>query len=135
MGYRMSNLYWLSEAQVDRLRPYFPKSRGRARVDDRRVLSGIIFINRNGLRWCDAPSEYGPPKTLYNRWQRWSDMGVFARIMMGLAEQAPDNKTISIDATYIKAHRTASSLGVQKGAWASDRADQGWHEHKAKCRY
>ena len=96
----MSNLYWLTEAQMQRLRPYFPKSRGRARVDDRRVLSGIIFINRNGLRWCDAPAEYGPPKTLYNRWKRWSDMGVFARIMMGLAEQAPDNKTISIDATY-----------------------------------
>jgi transposase len=44
----MSNLYWLTEAQMQRLRPYFPKSRGRARVDDLRVLSGIIFINRNG---------------------------------------------------------------------------------------
>jgi transposase len=40
----MSNLDWLSEAQKDRLRPYFPKNRGRARVDDRRVLNGIIFI-------------------------------------------------------------------------------------------
>ena len=67
-------------------------------MDDRRVLRGIIFINRNGLRWCDAPAAYGPPKTLYNRWKRWSDMGVFTRIMMGLTEQAPDNKTISIDA-------------------------------------
>ena len=81
----MSNLFWLTEAQMARLRPYFPKSHGRPRVDDRRVLSGIIFINRNGLRWCDAPREYGPPKTLYNRWKRWSDMGVFARIMEGLA--------------------------------------------------
>ncbi|MDC0012264.1 transposase, partial [Octadecabacter sp.] len=60
----MSNLYWLTETQMERLRPYFPKSRGRARVDDCRVLSGIIFINRNGLRWYDAPAEYGPPKTL-----------------------------------------------------------------------
>lgn len=111
----MSTLYWLTETQMQRLRPNFPKSRGRARVDDRRVLSGIIFINRNGLRWCDAPAEYGPPKTLYNRWKRWSDMGVFARIRMGLAEQAPDNKTISIDATYLKAHRTASSLRFKKG--------------------
>ena len=50
----MSNLFWLSEAQMERLRPFFPKSHGRPRVDDRRVLSGIIFINRNGLRWCDA---------------------------------------------------------------------------------
>ena len=49
------------------------------------MLSGIIFINRNGLRWCDAPREYGPPKTLYNRWKRWGDKGVFARMMEGLA--------------------------------------------------
>ena len=107
----MNNLYWLSEDQMGRLQPYFPMSRDRARVDDKRVLSGIIFINRNGLRWCDAPKEYGPHKTLYNRWKRWSDMGVFARIMEGPAAKAPDNKTISIDATYLKAHRTASSLG------------------------
>ena len=111
----MSNLYWLTEEQMMRLRPYFPTSRGRPRVDDIRVLSGIIFINRNGLRWCDAPAAYGPPKTLYNRWKRWSDMGVFARIMTGLAAAAPDKKTISIDATYLKAHRTASSLGLKKG--------------------
>jgi transposase len=111
----MSNLYWLSEGQMERLRPYFPKSHGVPRVDDRRVLSGIIFINRNGLRWRDAPAEYGPYKTLYNRWKRWSDMGVFARIMTGLAANSPDNKTISIDATYLKAHRTASSLGAKKG--------------------
>ena len=72
----MSNLYWLSEAQMERLRPYFPKSQGVPRVYDRLVLSGIIFVNRNGLRWWDAPKEYGPHKTLYNRCKRWSDMGV-----------------------------------------------------------
>jgi transposase len=111
----MSNLYWLSEDQMGRLRPYFPMSRGRARVDDRGVLSGIIFINRNGLRWRDAPKKYGPHKTLYNRWKRWGDMGVFGQIMEGLAAKAPDNKTITIDATYLKEHRTASSLRVKKG--------------------
>lgn len=111
----MSNLFWLTEAQMDRLRPFFPKSHGRPRVDDRRVLSGIIFINRNGLRWCDAPAVYGPPKTLYNRWKRWCGMGVFARIMEGLASEAAEQKTVMIDATYLKAHRTASSLAVKKG--------------------
>ena len=55
-------------------------------------------------------------------------MGVFARIMTGLAAEAPDNKTISIDATYLKARRTASSLGLKKGGRTSDRADKGWHE-------
>ena len=111
----MSDLFWLSEAQVERLRPFFPKSRGRARVDDRRVLSGIIYVNRGGLMWKDAPAAYGPPKTLYNRWKRWSDNGVFARIMVGLAAESAEHKTIMIDATYLKAHRTASSLCVKKG--------------------
>ena len=69
----MSDLFWLSAAQMARLEPYFPKSYGKPRVDDRRVLSGIILINRNGLRWRDAPREYGSHKTLYNRWKRWSD--------------------------------------------------------------
>ena len=114
-GVMMSNLFWLTEAQMARLRPFFPKSHGVPRVDDRRVLSGIIFINRNGLRWCDAPMEYGPPKTLYNRWKRWGEMGVFARIMEGLACEAAVPKTVMIDATYLKAHRTATSLRWKKG--------------------
>ena len=111
----MSNLYWLTDAQMARLKPFFPKSHGKPRVDDRRVLSGIIFINRNGLRWCDAPKEYVPAKTLYNRWKRWSDNGVFARILTGLSAEGTEHKTIMMDATYLKAHRTASSLAVKKG--------------------
>ena len=114
-GVIMINLFWLTDELVERLRPFFPKSHGKPRVDDRRVLSGIIFINRNGLRWCDAPREYGPPKTLYNRWKRWGDMGVFARMMEGLASEGTEQKTIMIDATYLKAHRTASSLRAKKG--------------------
>ena len=111
----MSDLFWLSDEQMARLEPFFPKSHGKPRVDDRRVLSGIIFINRNGLRWRDAPAEYGPAKTLYNRWKRWGDMGVFARVMRGLSEQGADPSTLMIDATYLKSHRTASSLRVKKG--------------------
>ena len=111
----MSNLFWLTDGQMARLRPFFPRSHGKPRVDDRRVLSGIIFINRNGLRWRDAPREYGPPKTLCNRWKRWGDMGVFARMMEGLAAEGSQQKTVMIDATYLKAHRTASSLRAKKG--------------------
>ena len=122
----MTNLYWLTDEQMARLKPFFLKSHGVPRVDDRRVLSGIIFINRNGLRWSDAPKEYGPAKTLYNRWKRWGDMGVFARMMEGLASEAAVPTTVTIDVSrhaplvraclrkYLKAHRTASSLGVKK---------------------
>ncbi len=84
-------------------------------MDDRRVLSGIIFVNRNGLRWRDAPREYGPHKTLYNRWKRWGAMGVFVRMMEGLSAQRAELQTVMIDATYLKAHRTASSLGGKQG--------------------
>jgi transposase len=58
----MSEQFWLSDEQVERLAPYLPRSRGKARVDDRRVLSGIIHVQRNGLRWCDAPAVDGPHK-------------------------------------------------------------------------
>ena len=89
----MSNLFWLTDAQIARLRPFFPKSHGVPRVDDRRVLSGITFINRNGLRWCDTPKVYGPAKTLYNRWKRWGYKGIFARMMEGLASEAAVHET------------------------------------------
>ena len=58
----MSDLYWLTDEQMARAQPYFPKSHGRPRVDDRRVLSDIVFVNRNGLSWCDAPKDHGPHK-------------------------------------------------------------------------
>ena len=114
----MSELFWLTDEQMRRLEPFFPKSRGRARVDDRRVLSGIIYVNRGGLMWKDAPSAYGPPKTLYNRWKRWGRMGVFARMMTELAAEGQDTDTLMIDATHLKAHRTAASLRSQKGGQA-----------------
>ena len=112
----MSDLYWLTDAQMKRLEPFFPKSHGKPRVDDRRVLSGIIFINRDGLRWRDAPAAYGRPKTLYNRWKRWSDKGIFARMLLELADQGQQTDTLMIDATHLKAHRTASSLRLKKGS-------------------
>ena len=80
------------------------------RVDDRRIISGIIFVIRNGLRWRDAPSAYGPPKTIYNRFIRWSRLGVFNRIFAELAGKSVEPDRIMIDATHLKAHRTAASL-------------------------
>lgn len=69
----MRDLNWLTEEQMERLRPFFPKSYGRPRIDDKRVLSGIIFVNRKGLRWCDTPKDYGPARMMYNRWKRWGE--------------------------------------------------------------
>ena len=68
----MSDQFWLTKAQLKRVEPFFPRTRGIPRVDDRRVVSGIAHVIRNGPRWRDAPAVYGPHKTLYNRFVRWS---------------------------------------------------------------
>jgi len=104
----------LSEAQMRRIAPYFPLSHGVPRVDERRVISGIVFVIRNGLRWRDAPRDYGSHKTIYNRFVRWSRLGVFNKIFAELARKAGKSDRLMIDATHLKAHRTAASL-LKKG--------------------
>ena len=110
----MSELFLLSEAQMARISPHFPLAHGVPRVDDRRVVGGIIYVIRNGLQWKDAPTGYGPHKTLYNRFVRWSRLGVFSHIFQSLAAEGPRPERIMIDSTHLKAHRTAASL-VEKG--------------------
>jgi putative transposase len=119
----MSDLFWLSQEQLATLEPYFPLAHGVPRVDDRRVVSGIIFVIKNGLRWRDAPSDYGPHKTLYNRFIRWSRLGVFDRIFSALVSEAGSPDTLMIDATHLKAHRTACSL-LKKGMFPAVLAAQ-----------
>ena len=106
----MTEMFLLSEAQMGRISSFFPLSHGVPRVDDRRVISGIIFVIRNGLRWRDVPASYGPHKTIYNRFVRWSEMGVFGRIFVELAKGGGETEEVMIDTTHLKAHRTAASL-------------------------
>ena len=123
----MTDMIVLSEAQMARISPFFPLSHGISRVGDRRVISGIIFVIRNGLRWRDLPASYGPHETIYNRFVRWSAMGVFGRIFVELAKGGGDTEDIMIDVEpvvrhwsenrrrgHLKAHRTAASL-LKKG--------------------
>jgi transposase len=78
------------------------------------VVSGIVYVIRNGLQWKDAPKAYGPHNPLDNRFIRWSRMGVFNKIFASLASDGPRPERIMIDATHLKAHRTAASL-LKKG--------------------
>ena len=68
----------------------------------------------HGLQWKDVPDEYGPYKTLYNRFVRWSRLGVFNKIFTELANKTPFDGSLMIDSTHLKAHRTAASL-LKKG--------------------
>ena len=83
-----------------RIERYFPLSHGIARVDDRRIVSAIVFVIKNGLRWRDAPRDYGPHKTIYNRFVRWSRLGVFNKIFAELAGKGGKPERIMIDATH-----------------------------------
>src|ERR1700692_2377621 len=99
----MTDLFLLSEAQMRRIERYFPLSHGIARVDGRWIVSAIVFVIKNGLRWRDAPRDYGPHKTIYNRFVRWSRLGVLNKIFVELTRKAGKPRRLRIDATHMKA--------------------------------
>ena len=103
------NLFWLSDEQWAKIKPLLPTDvRGKPRVDDRRVLSGILHVMKSGCRWVDCPPEYGPHTTIYNRFTRWAERGVWERLFEELARRGRSTDTQMIDSTHIKAHRSAS---------------------------
>ena len=106
----MSNThFWLSDKQFARLEPHLPTdTRGKPRVDDRRVISGIIHVLKSGCRWADAPEVYGPRKTLYNRFVRWSAKGVWTDLFHALAVAGGPPAEVLIDSSAVKAHRCAA---------------------------
>ena len=87
---------------MSKIKPFFPLAHGVPRVDDRQVISGIIFVLKNGLPWRDAPCEYGPHKTLYNRFRRGTEMGVFDKIFSYLTK------------VYFVIHRVLGNVGPMK---------------------
>jgi len=111
------NLFWLNDEQWLMIEPYLPKDvRGKDRVDDRRVISGIVHVIKSGCRWCDCPPEYGPPTTIYNRFVRWAERGIWERMFRALAAKGRATDVQMIDSTHIKAHRSAS--GAKRGSRA-----------------
>ena len=101
--------YWISDADWARIEPLLPRGRkGAHRVDDRRVISGIVQMLRSGARWRDCPEVYGPYTTVYNRFNRWSRRKVWQRIYATLVEQGRIGGTVALDSTHVKAHRSAA---------------------------
>jgi len=101
-------LYLLNDVEWARIEPLLPKGRrGAHRVDDRRVISGVIHMLRSGARWRDCPAAYGPYTTIYNRFNRWSKQGVWEAIFYALTGSSGVVSSAAIDTTHIKAHRSA----------------------------
>ena len=104
----MSRLFWLSDDQWRAIETFMPKNRpGARRVDDRRVISGIIHVLKAGCRWIDCPKEYGPHTTVYNRFNRWSRKRFWTDLLEALAGAGAVTKSTAIDSTYVKAQRCA----------------------------
>jgi transposase len=113
----MAEEFWLSDGQWARLAPLLPnKPRGVPRVDDRRVISGIIHVLKSGGRWADAPSSYGPRKTLYNRFVRWAAKGVWSDLFEVLATAGGPTANLLLDSSAVKAHRCAGGGKGGSGA-------------------
>ena len=104
-----SNLFWLSDEQWARIEPHLPTDvRGKERVDDRRIISGIVHVLKSGCRWKDCPTEYGPHTTVYNRFTRWAERGVWEGLFRAFAQRGRSIEIQMIDSTHVKAHRSAS---------------------------
>jgi transposase len=104
----MANEFWFTDEQWAHIEPLLPKNRpGARRVDDRRVLSGVVHVLKYGCRWRDCPAVYGPHTTIYNRFRRWTMQGVWRRLFGQLVEVAPGDAHL-IDSTSSKAHRSAA---------------------------
>jgi transposase len=100
--------FWRSDDQFARLAPLLPTdTRGKPRVDDRRVIGGIVHVLKSGGRWIDAPELYGPRKTLYNRFVRWAAKGVWVDLFHALAAAGGPPAEVLIDSSAVKAHRCA----------------------------
>jgi len=105
----------LSDEEWAIIEPHFPiAGRDPARQDDRRVLNGIFYILRTGAPWRDLPERYGPRTTVYNRYNRWGQRGIWKAIFDALAKERKDS-LIFIDSSIVKAHRAAA--GSKKGNW------------------
>ena len=105
----MAQLYWLNEEEWARIQPLLPQGRrGAHRVDDRRVISGIVHMLRAGARWRDCPAAYGPYTTIYNRFNRWSRQGVWEAVFQALTGSSGIFPSGAIDSTHVKAHRSAA---------------------------
>ena len=109
--------FWLTDAQFAKIAPHLPtNTRGKARVDDRRVISGIVHVLKSGGRWVDAPSVYGPHKTLYNRFVRWAAKGVWTKLFQALAQAGGPPAHVLMDSSAVKAHRSAAGGKGGSGA-------------------
>ena len=112
--------YELTDREWSIIAPLLPnKPRGVPRVDDRRVLNGILWRFRTGSPWADIPERYGPSTTCYNRFVRWRKAGVWDRLLTEVSK-AYDGDIVMIDSSCVRVHQhgaTAKKGVMTMAAW------------------
>lgn len=97
--------YELTDAEWSIIEPLLPnKPRGVPRVDDRRVLNGILWRFRTGSPWGEIPERYGPSTTCYSRFVRWRKGGVWDRLLFAVSA-AFEGEIVMIDSTCVRVHQ------------------------------
>lgn len=117
--------YELTDFEWEAIKPHLPnKPRGVPRVDDRRVLNGIFWVLRSGARWADVPERYGPPTTIYNRFNRWRKAGVWDRLMDAITE-AYEGDVQMVDTSVVRVHQQGGTAkrGIEIDVWVVPGAD------------
>ena len=106
----------LSESEWRLLKDLLPAERGRKSRpahDNRTIVNGILWRIRTGAPWRDVPEKYGKWMTVYQRFRRWSQAGVWEAVAMTLAQAMADNSRHSIDSTTVRGH--VSAAGARGG--------------------
>lgn len=113
----------LTDDQWERLAPHLPPQRpetGRPAKDHRRVLNGILWRVRSGAAWRDIPPRYGNWQTLYSRFRRWREAGIWQRLLDGVQSDARDDEQLEetlalIDGSSVRAHQDAAGARKKGG--------------------
>ncbi len=106
----------LSEAEWRLLEPLLPPERGRKSrpaFDNRQLVNGILWRIRTGAPWRDLPEKYGKWMTVYQRFRRWSEAGIWEAVATTLAQAMADNSRHSLDSTTVRGH--VSAAGAKGG--------------------
>jgi transposase len=109
----------LSEEQWNKIKKLLPLEKkpqgGRPAKDNRLMLNGIIYWLNTGIPWRDLPERFGSWSSVYSRFRRWTQQGVWEKLFTALVEQdIVDETALMLDSTTIKVHQHGS--GLKKGS-------------------
>lgn len=104
----MKRRYEIHDDQWEIIKYVLPPERkpqgGRPAIDNRKMLNAMLWVLRSGAPWRDLPEYYGSWNSVYSRFRRWEQAGLFDRMMAVLATE-PDEESVMLDASIVRVHQ------------------------------